>query len=55
MSGPSTIILSLLMLAAFVLGGGGAWVIAKRGDVKRGVLMIVAGAVMLGNVLILTL
>ena len=54
MSGPSTF-LSLLMIAAFVLGVGGACVIAKRGDVKRGVLMIVAAAVMLGNVLILTL
>jgi hypothetical protein len=55
MSGPSSLILSLLMVAALALGGGGAWVIARRRDYKRGLLMIAAGAVMLGNVLVWTL
>jgi hypothetical protein len=55
MAGPSSLILSLLMLAAFLLGAGGIWVIARRRDYKRGALMIVAGLVMLGNVLVWTL
>ncbi len=54
MSGPASILLSILMLAAFLLGAGGMWMIAKRRDFKRGVLMLVAAAVMLGNVLIWT-
>lgn len=55
MAGPSPIVLSLLMIAFAVLSGGGLWVLVKRGDRKRGLLMIVAGLVMLGNVLIWTL
>ena len=55
MAGPSPLILSLLMIAFAVLTGGGIWVIARRGDRKRGALMILAGLVMLGNVLIWTL
>ncbi|MGJ8477117.1 hypothetical protein [Sphingobium yanoikuyae] len=45
-------ILSILMLAGILLTGGGIYAIAKRGDRKRGVLMIVAGLVMFGNVAI---
>ena len=45
-------LLSIMMLAAFALGGGGIWVIVKRRDVKHGVLMLVAAIVLLGNVLI---
>jgi hypothetical protein len=44
--------LSIAMLAAFALVWGGAWLIAKRRDRKRGILMIVAAAVLIGNVLI---
>jgi hypothetical protein len=55
MSGPSPIILSLLMIAAFALGAGGVWAIARRKDLKRGLLMLLAGLVMLGNALIWTL
>jgi hypothetical protein len=40
------------MLAGILLTGGGIYAIAKRGDRKRGVLMIVAGLVMFGNVAI---
>ena len=55
MAGPSPLVLSLLMLAFAILCGGGLWVLVKRGDRKRGLLMILAGLVMLGNVLIWTL
>ena len=55
MAGPSALVLSLLMIAFAVLTAGGIWTIVKRGDAKRGALMIVAGLVMLGNVLIWTL
>lgn len=54
-SGLPAFALSLLMLAAFALAIGGVWLIAKAGDRKRGVLMIVAAGVFLGNVLIWTL
>ena len=48
----SDIILSILMLAGIVLTGGGIYAIVKRNDRKRGMLMIVAGLVMFGNVAI---
>ena len=53
-SGPGSILLSVIMIAAFMLGLGGAWMIAKARDRKKGVLMLVAGLVLLGNVLIWT-
>jgi hypothetical protein len=55
MSGVASVLLSVLMIAAFVLAGGGAYSIAKRRDVRKGVLMLVCAAVLIGNVLILTL
>ena len=55
MAGPSDFTLSLLMIAFVILTGGGLWVLLKRGHKGRGILMIVAGLVMLGNVLIWTL
>ena len=55
MTGPSSLTLSLLMIAFAILCGGGLYVLIKRRDAKRGILMIVAGLVMLGNVLIWTL
>jgi hypothetical protein len=55
MTGPGSLALSLLMLAAFLLGAGGMWLIAKRRDFRKGVLMLVAAAVFLGNVLIWTI
>lgn len=45
-------ILSILMLAGVLLTGGGVYTIVKKGDRKRGALMIVAGLVMFGNVAI---
>ncbi len=47
-------ILSLSVLAAFALLGGGAWLLLKRGDRKKGALMLAAAAVILANVAIWT-
>ena len=54
-SGPASLLLSVAMLAAFVLGAGGAWMIVKTRDRKKGVLMLVAALVLMGNVLIWTI
>jgi len=40
------------MLAGVLLTGGGIYAIVKKGDRKRGSLMILAGLVMFGNVAI---
>lgn len=48
----SDIILSILMLAGILLTAGGIYMIVRTRDRKRGVLMIVAGLVMFGNVAI---
>ncbi|MCB2013360.1 MAG: hypothetical protein R3E11_00365 [Sphingobium sp.] len=49
----SATILSILMLAGLLLGGGGLYLIARRPDLrKQGWLMIVAAIVMFGNVAI---
>jgi len=48
-------LLSIATIAAFLLGAGGMWLIVKRRDAKRGILMLVAALVILGNVLIWTL
>ena len=47
--------LSVAMIAVFLLGGGGTWLIAKRRDRKRGILMLVAALVIAGNVAIWTM
>lgn len=54
-SGLASTLMSILMIAAFLLGAGGMWMIVKRGDLKKGVLMLVAALVMLGNVLVWTI
>jgi hypothetical protein len=43
------------MLAAFACAIGGGWLIATRRDRRKGVLMLVMAAVLVGNVLIWTL
>jgi hypothetical protein len=48
-------LLSIATIAAFLLGAGGMWLIVKRRDAKRGILMLVAALVILGNVLIWSL
>ena len=55
MSGLGAILLSIMMLACFGLVGGGLSLIAKRRDRTKGVLMLIAAAVILANVLIWTL
>ena len=49
---PGTI-LSILMLAGLLLGGGGFYLMGKRPDLrKQAWLMLIASAVMFGNVAI---
>jgi hypothetical protein len=55
MTGTAALLMSLLMIAGFALAAGGVYTLAKAKDRKRGILMIVASAVMFGNVAILTL
>ena len=55
MTGPGSILLSLLVLVSFALAAGGVYVLAARRDWKKGGLMLLAGAVALGNVMIWTL
>lgn len=45
-------VLSIAMVAVFALCWGGVHVIRKRGERRQGVLMLVAAAVLLGNVMI---
>jgi hypothetical protein len=54
-SGLSSLLLSILMIAAFALAAGGIVTIRRGFDRRKGALMLVAAAVMLGNVAILTL
>lgn len=55
MSGASTTFLSILMIAAFLLAWGGIHLIVKQRDRKKGILMLAAAAVAVGNVLVWTL
>ena len=47
-------LLSIMMIATFALAAGGLWTLFRRRDTKRGLLMLMAAAVMLANVLIWT-
>ena len=47
--------MALAMIAAFLLAIGGVRLTMRKDDRKRGMLMIVAAAVLVGNVLIWTL
>ena len=55
MTGMPAALLSILVLAAFALVAGGAYLLIKRKERKQGVLMLIAAAVLFGNVLIWTL
>lgn len=46
--------MALAMIAAFVLAVFGVRLVAKGGDRKRGILMVAAAVVLIGNVVILT-
>ena len=54
MSGLPATLLSLGVIAALLLSGSGIWMAVSRKDVKRGLLLLVAGLVILGNVLVWT-
>lgn len=45
---------SIAMLGCFACVAGGAVLIVRRRDYRKGVLMLVAAAVLLGNVLVWT-
>lgn len=55
MPGLTATLLSIGVIAAFALAGGGLWLLAKGSDRKRGGLMLLAAVVTLANVLIWTL
>ena len=55
MTGVAALLLSVMMIATFLLAGGGAWLAVTGRDRRKGVLMLVAAAVLLGNVLVWTL
>jgi hypothetical protein len=50
----SALILTIAMIATFALAAGGIWTIVRQHDRKRGILMLIAAAVVLGDVLIWT-
>ena len=54
MTGLAAILLSVTMIAAFLLAGGGIWLAATGRDRRKGVLMVVAALVLFGNVLVWT-
>ena len=54
MNGADALVASVAVLAVIALGWGGLWLVLKRRDRTRGALMIVAGLVLLANMLIWT-
>ena len=52
MASLSTAAPAIAMFGCFACVAGGAVLIARRRDVKKGVLMLVMAAVLLGNVLV---
>jgi hypothetical protein len=53
--GTAPLVLGIAMLAVFALLGGGVWLIRRSHvDRLRGVLMLIAAVVLLGNILIAT-
>ena len=55
MQGFGAVAMALAMLAAFALVAGGVKLMTRAEDRLRGVLMLVAAAVLVGNVLIWTI
>ena len=55
MTGFASAAMALAMIAAFLLAIAGVRLAMRERDRKRGLLMIVAALVLVGNVLILTL
>jgi hypothetical protein len=46
---------TIAMLAAFACAIGGGWMIARNRDRRKGVLLLVMAAVLVGNVVIWTI
>lgn len=55
MTGLGATLLSIAVLAAFALAGGGLYLLIRRGERKQGILMLIAAIVLFANVLIWTL
>ncbi|HEX8526824.1 hypothetical protein [Allosphingosinicella sp.] len=55
MTGFGAALLSILVIASFLLTAGGVAMIVRGRDTRKGALMLVAALVLLGNVAILTL
>ena len=55
MEGPAALAMAVAMLAAFALAFAGVKLALRRQDRTRGLLMIVAAAVLVGNVLVWTI
>lgn len=55
MTGIAATTLSIAVLASFALLAGGAWLLIRRKERKQGFLMLIAAAVLFGNVLIWTI
>ena len=55
MTGFAAALLSIAVIAAFALVGGGLYLLIGRKDSKKGLLMLVAAAVLAANVAIWTL
>ncbi len=55
LGGIASVAPALAMLAAFACAIGGGWLLVKRRERLKGVLMLVMAAVLVGNVLIWTL
>ena len=54
LTGLSATLLSVMVVAAFALIASGLYLLTKRRDTKRGVLMLIAALVLLANVVIWT-
>ena len=54
LTGPAATLLSIMVLSAFVLAGGGLWMLIKRRETKKGSLMLLCAAILLGNIVIWT-
>lgn len=54
MTGFSATLLSILVLATFALVAGAVYLLVKRKERRQGILMLIAAAVMFGNVLVWT-
>lgn len=54
-SGPGATLLSVAVIAAFALAVGAVNLLRRRQDRKRAILMLIAAAVLIGNVVVWTI